>query len=359
MRLLRQADEWSNGYRFWSCADIDIQPRKLYREQCSGHGKYLATKCKCDKNYYGPRCQYWDECTVDQDCGSQGKCINIGGTALPRKQCYCKLGFFGTGCNKSKHLFCFMWMNVFINLKYVFASLFFLESIIKSTDIDYSLYTTKVLTPDYRIHWRILKEQKEIEVVLVVNGTSWVGFGWRPRKLTAECRKFPLLQDIGSAAEPASEPEPSSAEPSSKPEPSSAEPSSKPEPEPSSAEPNASTAEPEPSSAEPSTKPEPASSAEPSSVVAEPTSEPSSEPISKAEPFAQPSPKDAATSGSSKTKRVASPDIPSSKDEYTVSTSVTYKVSTVTGRRKRAVEKGKNYLIVFIKNLNIGNINRL
>lgn len=219
---------------------------------------------------------------------------------------------------------------------------FFSESIIKSTDIDYSLYTTKVLTPDYRIHWRILKEQKEIEMIMVVNGTSWVALGWRPRKLTAECRKFPLLQDIGAAAEPASEPEPAS----------SPEPSSKPEPEPSSAEPNPSTAEPEPSSAEPTTKPEPASSAEPSASVAEPksepTSEPSSEPISKAEPLAQKSPKDAAASGSSKTKRVASPDIPSSKDEYTVSTSVTYKVSTVTGRRKRAVEKGRNYSIVLI-----------
>jgi hypothetical protein len=105
LRLLRQADEWTNAYRFWSCADIDIKPRKEYRETCSGHGKYLATKCKCDKNYYGPRCQYWDECTVDQDCGLQGKCIDIGGSALPRKQCYCKLGWFGPGCNKSLYLF--------------------------------------------------------------------------------------------------------------------------------------------------------------------------------------------------------------------------------------------------------------
>jgi hypothetical protein len=69
LRLLRQADEWTNAYRFWSCADIDIKPRKEYRETCSGHGKYVATKCKCNKNYYGSRCQYWDECTVDQDCG--------------------------------------------------------------------------------------------------------------------------------------------------------------------------------------------------------------------------------------------------------------------------------------------------
>lgn len=28
MRLLRQADEWSSNYRFWSCSDIDIKTRK-------------------------------------------------------------------------------------------------------------------------------------------------------------------------------------------------------------------------------------------------------------------------------------------------------------------------------------------
>jgi hypothetical protein len=93
-------------------------------------------------------------------------------------------------------------------------------------------------------------------MVIVVNGTSWVGFGWRPKKLTAECRKFPLLQDIGSnvAPEPASEPEPTS-EPSSEP---ASEPSSEPEPkgEPVS-EPKS-----EPSS-EPSSEPEPSKKSEP------------------------------------------------------------------------------------------------
>lgn len=102
LRLLRQADEWSNGYRFWSCADIDIKSRKEYREDCSGKGKHFGTRCKCEKNYYGSRCQYSDECTADQDCGPQGKCVNIGGTSLPRKQCYCKLGWFGPGCSTSE-----------------------------------------------------------------------------------------------------------------------------------------------------------------------------------------------------------------------------------------------------------------
>lgn len=41
---------------------------------------------------------------------------------------------------------------------------------------------------------------------MVVNGTSWVGLGWRPRKLTASCRNFPVIRDFGDAT---AEPEPS------------------------------------------------------------------------------------------------------------------------------------------------------
>lgn len=75
---------------------------KVYRELCSGQGKYFGNHCKCNKNYYGSRCQYWDECTTNQDCGAQGKCIDTEGTSLPRRQCYCNLGWFGPGCTKSK-----------------------------------------------------------------------------------------------------------------------------------------------------------------------------------------------------------------------------------------------------------------
>lgn len=88
----------------------------------------------------------------------------------------------------------------------MFDSFFnYLESPIKSTDIDYSLYRSKQLSPDYKVYWRILKEQKEIEFVMVVNGTSWVGLGWRPRQLTASCRNFPVIRDLGKAT---AEPEP-------------------------------------------------------------------------------------------------------------------------------------------------------
>lgn len=103
---------------------------------------------------------------------------------------------------------------------------FYLESPIKSKDLDLSQYSTKQLSPDYRLHWRILKDKNEIEIVAVVNGTSWVGLGWRPRKLNATCRNFPLIQKQSQLSEqlisktsvsknskaPTAEPEPPSAE---------------------------------------------------------------------------------------------------------------------------------------------------
>lgn len=107
IRLTRQADEWGGNYLFWSCADVDIVQRKEFRETCSGHGKFIA-RCKCEKKYYGNRCEFWDECTTNQDCGIQGTCVDLGGTSLPRKQCYCRLGWFGPGCNKSKNLECLL-----------------------------------------------------------------------------------------------------------------------------------------------------------------------------------------------------------------------------------------------------------
>lgn len=179
-------------------------------------------------------------------------------------------------------------------------------------------------------------------MALVVNGTSWVGFGWRPRSLTAECRKFPTIVDFNAASSSAvAEPAP---ETSSEPAPeTSSEPSSEPSSE-VTAEPK-SEPEPESASAEPKSEPEPESSSEPSSeVTAEPkTPKPSSEPAS--EVTAEPRPLEPLALGSYKSSRISSARaLPSSKqkqsDEYTVSTSVSYRVSSVAGRRKRAAQKG-------------------
>lgn len=75
---------------------------KDYRETCSGHGRYLLGRCKCDRLYYGNICQYRDECSENSDCGDHGKCIDVQATTAPRQQCYCELGWFGPGCNKRK-----------------------------------------------------------------------------------------------------------------------------------------------------------------------------------------------------------------------------------------------------------------
>lgn len=123
----------------------------------------------------------------------------------------------------------------------------------KSNEIDFGLYTARKLSDTFRLYWRILKERKELEVVMVVNGTSYAALGWRPRSLTKSCKNFPLIGDPPSTtkvgvkeegtAEPTSEPEPSS-EPAPEPkqEPT-AEPNSEPEP---STEPESILSTPEP-----------------------------------------------------------------------------------------------------------------
>lgn len=144
------------------------------------------------------------------------------------------------------------------------------RSPIKSTEIDFTVYTERKLSDTFRLYWRILKEHKELEVVMVVNGTSYAAVGWRPRSLTSSCKNFPQIGPKATnvditvksepKGEPTSEPEPKSeptAEPTFAPETQSkklidSEPKSEPEPEPKT--------EPEP---EPTSEPEPTTTAEP------------------------------------------------------------------------------------------------
>ncbi|XP_053620328.1 uncharacterized protein LOC128680882 isoform X1 [Plodia interpunctella] len=306
LQLQREAGEWGAGYRFWSCADIDILPRKDYHETCSGHGFHILGRCKCNKMYSGPRCQFSDECIEDTDCGLRGKCVDVNATESPSKMCYCPHGFYGKGCNKKAP-----WKDKTINL---------------------GLYSKKELSKQFRLYWRILKEEAEVEVVMVVNGTTYAAVGWRPSGLTKECKNFPVLgpstehKPSTTKPEPLPEPEPK-AEPVPEPEP-------KPEPEP---EPNA---EPEPT-AEPKAEPEPTAEPEPSSEP-EPTAEPKAEP----EPTAEPKPEPTQESDS-RNKRVAMHsldgiDFKNLGDDVTVKTSISYKVSSSKGRRKRATDETEN-----------------
>ena len=110
-----------------------------------------------------------DECSKDENCGGHGRCWDIGATSYPRKQCYCEAGYFGPGCSKRSHS--------------------------KAKKLQEGLYTRRDLSEKLTLYWRILKEAKEVEMVLRLNGTSWAAVGWRPKGLTASCKKFPVLAD--------------------------------------------------------------------------------------------------------------------------------------------------------------------
>ena len=63
----------------------------------------------------------------------------------------------------------------------------------KATSIQEGLYTGRKISDNYRILWRILKEENEIEVVMVAKGTGYVGLGWRPADADKTCQRWPRL----------------------------------------------------------------------------------------------------------------------------------------------------------------------
>ncbi|XP_063986475.1 uncharacterized protein LOC135167306 isoform X4 [Diachasmimorpha longicaudata] len=283
VRLLREAEEWGSSYRFWSCADIDILERKTYREDCSGHGRYLLGRCRCDRFYHGARCEFREDCLDDSDCGNQGTCVDNGGTTAPTKHCYCNVGWFGPGCNK--------------------------RSPVKTTEIDLDGYTMKRFSDDFAFYWRILKDTSELEGVMVVNGTSWVGVGWRPTSLTPACRAFPEIHSKNDNAEPLPRPEPKS-EPTTRS---------------NGAKANQPTAEPEPEASSPKNVRKQQAKLRNSSGEAESEPEPSAEP----------------TRSGAKRRSARPHDIgvtPRIDTDVTVQTSVTYRVSTKQGRKRRSPE---------------------
>ena len=168
----------------------------------------------------------------------------------------------------------------------------------KNVDLDLQSYTMKRFSDDFTFYWRILKDSKEFEGVAVVNGTSWVGVGWRPSTLTSACRAMPEIRERGKKASP---------EPLPRPEPKS-------EPEPKS-------------DAEPKSNAEPAPVPESKTVT----------PIAVPEPAAEPEPELEASlvKSGGNNKRSAKHDggVTSRPDnDVTVQTSVTYRVSTKQGK---------------------------
>lgn len=170
IRLTRQALEWGSKYRFQSCADIEIVPRKDYTNKCSRNGSPKSGgTCNCKPTYYGDQCQYKNDCDDDAGCNNHGQCLEHFGTALPKKSCYCEPGYFGLTCER--------------------------ESALKVKAVNMSAgYEEMRLNGDrFKFLWRFIGDGKrdEIEGVIVAKTTGFVAVGWRPEGLTKSCRKFP------------------------------------------------------------------------------------------------------------------------------------------------------------------------
>ncbi|CAK9300686.1 unnamed protein product [Gordionus sp. m RMFG-2023] len=175
IRLLRQAKEWSagsNGYLFWSCADVNIMPGL---DPCKPNGVSRYGNCECNKNFMGIFCENQNDCDTDADCNNNGKCIDINATTFPTKVCFCKWGFLDKDCSR--------------------------KSSIDSWDFDPILYNVRDLATqpgsEYKLYWRILNESNEIEMVLQANSTNWLGIGWRPNNLRSKCQHYPINLERG------------------------------------------------------------------------------------------------------------------------------------------------------------------
>jgi hypothetical protein len=79
IRLIRQASEWGKSYMFWSCADVDIIPRKsieLKKKNRPSHIRLtkLAVRSGISRNLFGSR---------QRHCGTLSLQPALFGTPLP------------------------------------------------------------------------------------------------------------------------------------------------------------------------------------------------------------------------------------------------------------------------------------
>ncbi|XP_060069926.1 uncharacterized protein LOC132549958 [Ylistrum balloti] len=253
LQLTRVAGEWrlqTCDYIFWSCADINIIPSSSVEtfEKCNGQpvinnagGGYT---CQCISRYHGDHCQFMNDCEYNSDCNNHGLCAYVEATSYPKRQCYCDPGWFGQYCQH--------------------------ESVVRTTSVDKSMFVHTNFSSQFQMYHRVLETEQELEVLLEVRTTTWVGLGLRPDGYRSGCQNFPFR--YSSSGSGTSEPEP---EGTSEPHP---EGTSEPHPEGTSEPHPEGTAEPQP---EGTSEPHPEGTSEPQP---EGTSEPQPEGTSEPQP---------------------------------------------------------------------------
>ena len=177
-----QAKEWGDSYKFKSCAMVDIVPAAAAGacNGCSGRGECQQGACQCvstpaDGFFYGAHCEYENECETNAHCGANGRCVDVGDTAGPAKQCFCRAGFFGdveasaTGlerrvCDRASQL------ALDVNALDSFGE---------------GYERSELSTDTFEMFWTVSGDS--IEVAVKAMTTSWLGVGWR----SVECAPEP------------------------------------------------------------------------------------------------------------------------------------------------------------------------
>ncbi|KFD58732.1 hypothetical protein M513_00425 [Trichuris suis] len=147
---MRLSNQESTG-ALLSCADIDIIEDIAH--PCSNHGASSDGICSCDRLYSGDYCQFEDECWQDSDCGKKGKCVPVQKNDVTRRLCFCESGSYGRKCSKESN-----------------------SKIELPTSLQH--YHERTLTDDCKLHWQILEEDNELEIVLQCPKRSWIAIGW-------------------------------------------------------------------------------------------------------------------------------------------------------------------------------------
>jgi hypothetical protein len=178
------------SFVFKSCALLDIVDDAGACNGCSGHGTCSTDgHCLCissstDGFFYGLHCEFENECEQDLHCGTHGKCIDVGDTSGPAKQCFCEAGTFGA-VFKAKSGFQRRVCNAASKLKIDTASL----------DTFGKEYKRTETAGPFSLFWSIRGDS--IEVAMVGNTSSWVAVGWRSVDTTPQPWEAPKPAPAG------------------------------------------------------------------------------------------------------------------------------------------------------------------
>ena len=70
--------------------------------------------------------------------------------------------------------------------------------------LDFSSHTKRILSDRLTLYYKVVpasqEKNKELEFILIINGTSYGAIGWRPASLDKTCKGWPYIQNLTSTA---------------------------------------------------------------------------------------------------------------------------------------------------------------